>query len=126
MVIWCSIIPQLEGLKSLRLLVRGDFLCEALEILEEKNEGKLPSLLIEEFWSSEDYYFHDVQQMSLVSRACPQLRKMMFQFNPEFAVDFTILSPFVNLNELHNWGGNFYSDRLNDLVIIFFAFLNIF
>jgi hypothetical protein len=98
------------------LLVRGDFLCEALEVLEEKNEGKIPSLSIEEFWSSEDYYFHDVPQMSLVSRACPQVRKIMFQFNSEYAIDFLILSPFINLTELHNWGGNFYSDRFNDLV----------
>ena len=55
---------QLKGLKSLRLLVRGDFLCEALEVLKDETGDQIPPLAIEEFWASEDYYFHDAQQVS--------------------------------------------------------------
>ncbi len=53
-------------MKSLRLLVRGDFLCEALEILKEETGDQIPLLAIEEFWASEDYYFHDAQQVSSI------------------------------------------------------------
>ncbi len=61
---------------TLRVLVRGDFLCEALEALaaecrERDGDGEgaeLPELLLEEFWSSEQYYFHDAEQMELVSK----------------------------------------------------------
>jgi len=55
--------------------------------------------------------------MSLVARTCPRMRKIMFQFNAEFAKDFLVLAPFRNLTELHNWGGDFYTDRFNELVI---------
>ena len=41
----------------------------------------------------------------------------MFQFNQEIAGDlFQALSPFRYLQELHNWGGEFYSDKLRELL----------
>lgn len=57
----------LQGIHRLRILVRGDFLCEALENLE--SSGKIPNLALEEFWSSEQYFFHSAHQMSLVQQA---------------------------------------------------------
>ncbi len=66
----------LRGLKRLRVLVRGDFLCEALEVIcqECSDAGQeLPTLELEEFWSSEQYFFHDSEQLQMVNRVslCP-------------------------------------------------------
>ena len=63
----------LRSLRStLRVLVRGDFLCEALEVLagesHDRGEAEPPKLLLEEFWSSEEYFFHDTEQLNLVSQ----------------------------------------------------------
>ena len=45
------------------------------------------------------------------------MRKVMFQFNQEIAGDlFQALSPFRYLQELHNWGGDFYTDKLKELL----------
>ena len=92
----------LTRLNMLKLLVRGDFLCEALEYINEHDENN-PILALEEFWSSEDYYFHDDHQMDLVQKMCPKIRKMMFQFNKETMRDLLFLSNFENLSELHLW-----------------------
>ena len=101
--------------KNLHVLVRGDFLCDVLDYLEA--EERLPhDLMLREFWSSEEYFFHDTDQMKLVSKACPKIYKMMFQFNKENVEDLMILEPFKCLTELHLWGGEFYVDRLNDLL----------
>ena len=51
----------LEGSKnSLRHLQRGDFLAEAVEAIAEGTRLK-----VEEFWASEDYYFHTRQALLL-------------------------------------------------------------
>lgn len=101
--------------KNLHVLVRGDFLCDVLDYLDA--EERLPQdLMLREFWSSEEYFFHDTGQMKLVQRACPRIYKMMFQFNKENVEDLMILEPFKCLTELHLWGGEFYVDRLNDLL----------
>ena len=102
----------LTKLKDLKLLVRGGFLCEALEYIEE-NMKHLPTLELEEFWSSEEYFFHDDRQMALVARMCPKMRKMMFQFSTEVMTDLLFLTKFSQLSELHLWGGEFYLDRIN-------------
>ena len=89
-------------LRRLKVLVRGGFLCEALEELSQS--VKLPPKLeIEEFWSSEDYFFHDEAQMALVHQMCPKMRKMMFQFSKEVMTDVLFLVNFDNLSELHLW-----------------------
>ena len=86
-----------------------------LDFLDADN--RLPEeLMLQEFWSSEEYYFHDTDQMQLVAKSCPKIHKMMFQFSKECVVDLMILEPFSCLKELHLWGGEFYVDRLNDLL----------
>ena len=40
----------------------------------------------------------------------------MFQFSREHAGDFLLLSRFSHLTELHSWGGDFYSDRMDGLL----------
>ena len=55
--------------------------------------------------------------MGLVSKMCPKLRKMMFQLNNELVPDvLSVFLPFKNLQELHHWGGDFYTDKLNLLI----------
>ena len=90
-------------LKRLKVLVRGGFLCEALEHISQHAAQPWPRLEIEEFWSSEEYFFHDAQQMGLVQQMCPQMRKMMFQFSREVMLDVLFLVNFQNLSELHLW-----------------------
>ena len=91
-------------LKRLKVLVRGGFLCEALEhISQHVVQPSWPRLEIEEFWSSEEYFFHDEQQMGLVQQMCPKMRKMMFQFSREVMLDVLFLVNFQNLSELHLW-----------------------
>ena len=89
-------------LKKLKVLVRGGFLCEALEELSQSVKPP-PQLEIEEFWSSEDYFFHDDGQMALVQQLCPKMRKIMFQFSKEVMSDVLFLSNFDSLSELHLW-----------------------
>ena len=76
--------------------------CEALEELSQTVKIP-PKLEIEEFWSSEDYFFHDEAQMALVHQMCPKMRKMMFQFSKEVMTDVLFLVNFDNLSELHLW-----------------------
>ena len=95
----------LRRLTKLKVLVRGDFLCEALECIDSQPE-KRPTLQLEEFWSSEDYFFHDDHQMELVQKMCPNIRKMMFQFSKESMRDLLFLANFDKLSELHLWVGN--------------------
>ena len=102
----------LSRLKKLKVLVRGGFLCEALEYISQRKKN-LPMLEIEEFFSSEEYFFHDDQQMSLVQKMCPKLRKIMCHFSTEVMTDLLFLTNFSNLCELHLWGGEFYLDKIN-------------
>ena len=86
------------------MLVRGGFLCEALEAISlAVPRSAWPRLQLEEFWSSEDYFFHDAAQMALVREMCPRMRKIMFQFSKEVMTDVLFLTSFDNLNELHLW-----------------------
>lgn len=107
----------LTKLKGLKLLVRGGFLCEALEYIAE-NMKNVPVLQLEEFWSSEEYFFHDDRQMALVAKMCPKMRKMMFQFSTEVMTDLLFLTKFSQLSELHLWGGEFYLDKINLVITL--------
>ena len=91
-------VALLEGLPYLEELPRGDFLCDALEWLDETDPDRCSRFLdafdqhvilswmlrlrlgICEFWASEDYFFHHSEQLRLVSTVCPNIRKMLFMF----------------------------------------------
>lgn len=110
----------LKKLKQLLVLVRGDFLCDALEVLSHECHDlheDYPKLRLREFWSSEQYFFHDSEQMNLVLHMCPEIRKMMFQFSEDHLESFSILASFHFLTELHNWGGDFYRNGFDDLIL---------
>lgn len=101
----------LTGLPSLLNLRRGDFLCDALEWVEQQAR-----LNITEFFSSESYHFHSVQQMETVARICPSIRKMRFIFSKEHFISYVNLAAFRNIQELHLCGGDFYDGRVNIMV----------
>jgi len=106
-------VALLEGLPFLEELPRGDFLCDALEWLDETDPDRCSRLRLGicEFWASEDYFFHHSEQLRLVSTVCPNIRKMLFMFrNTEAA--FRDLLAFTCLQELDLWGGDFYADTL--------------
>lgn len=108
----------LISLPQLQVLVRGGFLCEALEQLEDQEDIVLPRLQLTEFWSSEEYFFHDTRQMDLVHKCCPCLTKMMFQFNKETMPDLVFLTNFQHLSEIHLWGGDFYEDKIGQVLSV--------
>ena len=69
--------------KSLRHLRRGDFLCDALDHLDDTTNDELEQHLtfkIKEFWASEEYYFHSQEQMTRLAKRCPEIQKMLFMF----------------------------------------------
>ena len=120
---------MLLGLPYLKHLDRGDFLADAIEHLEEfentmgykigeKIPSKVPSvtsLKVQEFWASEEYFFHSEEQMALVSKYCPDIRTMLFMFD-KTVCQLDVLASFPNLEDLDLWGGAFYSDGLCDLL----------
>ena len=105
----------LLGLPQLQLLVRGGFLCEALQVIADSGQ-KLPELKLVEFWSSEEYFFHSDYQMGLLSKVCPNLKKIQFQFSTDVMTDLLVLANFPHLIELHLWGGDFYVDKISELI----------
>ena len=102
-------LPQLSNLK------RGDFLCDALEWIDWLTEENV-QLGIREFFSSESYHFHTIDQMMLVAKLCPMIIKMRFMFSKEHFISFLPLKNFKCLNQLHICAGDFYSDNLIDLL----------
>ena len=55
--------------------------------------------------------------MELVAKLCPNIRKIMFQLNNEYVTDISqIYLPFKNLSEIHQWGGDFYADKVNKFI----------
>jgi len=119
----------LWGLPNLRHLERGDFLADVIEDLEEKanmanNENmknskaikRIPSLKVQEFWASEEYFFHTEEQMGLVSKYCPDIKQMLFMFQQTSCPKLSVLASFPNLEDLDLWGGSFYTDGLCDLL----------
>jgi hypothetical protein len=80
-----------------------------------KELKKMPSLKVQEFWASEEYYFHTEEQMAQVSRYCPDIRQMLFMFQ-KTSCELSVLASFPHLEDLDLWGGAFYTDGLSDLL----------
>ena len=63
-------LPQkaklLLSLPNLTRLMRGDFLCDALGWIDYMEET--PTLLVTEFFPSQQYYFHEEWQMEMAAR----------------------------------------------------------
>ena len=103
-------LPYLSNLK------RGDFLCDALEWVDWLSDKENTQLGIQEFFASETYHFHTVDQMMLVAKLCPKISKMRFMFSKEHFISFLPLKNFQYLSQLHLCAGDFYSDNLIDLL----------
>ena len=87
----CQIIMRLKELIHLH---RGDFLCEVLEYINAKPNWNNTRLKLQDFWASEDYYFHNEQQMSLVKKFCPDIRKAFFMYRQDCCDSLNILTNF--------------------------------
>lgn len=109
----------LLGLPELRHLDRGDFLADVVEhlhtSLRQNTMAVHPKLKLQEFWASEEYYFHTEEQMDLVSRYCPEVKKMLFMFQ-NTSCRLSVLAAFPKLEDLDLWGGSFYTDGLAELL----------
>ena len=53
--------------------------------------------------------------MKLVSKYCPEIRKMLFMFERN-TCSLSVLETFSKLQDLELWGGAFYTDELCDLL----------
>ena len=71
---------------------------------------------MQEFWASEEYFFHTEEQMALVSKYCPDIKQMLFMFQKTSCQQLSVLASFPNLEDLDLWGGAFYTDGLCDLL----------
>ena len=105
----------LVALKNIMHLPRGDFLCEVLEYLDDEVSLDI-QFKIQEFWASEDYFFHSEEQMLLVAKYCPQIRTAMFMFRDDCCTNMLVLSHFNYLKDLDLWGGKFYTDGIIDFL----------
>jgi len=116
-----SLATILLGLPKLRYLPNGDFLCDCLEWMvydsptDFISKDKLPTLYIQEFCSSEDYHFHSKKQLELVSKMCPNIRRVKFFYDSELLCEIRTLESFSNLCELSLNGGDFVKDPLRML-----------
>ena len=104
----CQIIVSL---KEIRHIPRGDFLCEVLEYLEDEVTLDI-QFKFEEFWASEDYFFHTEEQMMLVAKYCPKIHTALFMFRDDCCRSLLVLNHFNHLKDLDLWGGKFYTDGL--------------
>ena len=111
-----SLAKILVGLKELQHLQRGDFLCEVVEYFEDNPNTPFDlKLNVQDFWASEDYYFHSEEQMQLVAKYCPNIRKMLYMYQITCG-NLSVLADFNHLEDLDLWGGAFYEDGLCDLL----------
>ena len=59
-----GLVQVVCGLPELVHLERGDFLCDVIDFCDENNLVK--TFKIEDFFSSEEYYFHSEDQARIV------------------------------------------------------------
>ena len=73
---------------------RGDFLCEVLEHVDSKPNLHNARFKIEEFWPSEDYHFHNENQMSLIKKYCPYIKDVYYMFRRDISRSLSLLENF--------------------------------
>ena len=107
----------IANLSKLTHLPRGDYLCDALAWIPETDDDvEEPLYLIQEFFPSQKYYFHEDWQMEMVAVSCPYIHKMFFIYHEKCVVDYLILLQFNCLRELELYGGHFFDDKVNELL----------
>ena len=90
----CQILVRLKELIHLR---RGDFLCEVLEYLDFRPNYQNIKLKLQDFWPSEDYYFHTENQMKLVKKYCPNIKNVYLMYKSDCCDNLAVLENFVCL-----------------------------
>lgn len=106
----------LMRLPNLRVLRRGDFLCDALGWVDYLEEMDTPVFQIKEFFPSQQYYFHEDWQVETVHRMCPFIEKMLFIFHEQYVPSYLVLAPFEHIQDLELYGGGFFTDKINSLL----------
>jgi len=122
----CSISVQglaaiVQTNHSLRELKRGIPLCDALgyqALINEATWTMQKKLKLEVFQASEKVHFHTDLEMSIVAEACPDLKKMIFKYNPEYFSSYLQLAVFEKIRHFETWGGGFISSGLSQLLEI--------
>lgn len=104
----------LNGLPKLVKIPKGDFLCDALAWIEDED----PIYMIDNFFPSQKYFFHEDWQMEMVSSCCPYISKMFFIFHEKCVPDYLVLLPFASLSQLDLFGGHFFQDKISELLYL--------
>ena len=69
--------------------------------------------------ASEKQHFHTEEELRLVVRACPDIRRVVFKLSPESDATvrtFLHLVEFQQLQHLETWGGGFREAQLDRLL----------
>lgn len=106
----------LLSLPHLTRLIRCDFLCDALGWIDYLDEVEDLQLLVNEFFPSQEYFFHEEWQIEMASRMCPFISKLFFIFHETCVNDFLVLANFEYLTDVTLFGGHFFKDRIKDLL----------
>ena len=61
-------------------------------------------------------HFHTDHEMALLYTACPDIRKMIFKFQPEFFSSYLQLAVFDKLQHFETWGGEYDGSGLGQLM----------
>ena len=54
----------------------------------------------------------------MVAACCPYISKMFFIFHEQYVPDYLVLLPFANMTDLDLYGGNYYNDKICELLQI--------
>ena len=104
------------GLARLRHLVRADYLCDALGWIDYLEEVVDPVYDLQEFTPSQSYFFHETWQLEMVSRMCPNIKKILFIQHSESCPSLLPLQEFHFLTDLQLHGAGWESGGLQDLL----------
>ena len=125
----------LQTARGLLVLTRGVRICQALDYQAIVNEAtwvdqkqlrlqvglislgfSSVQLSLQVFQACERQHFHTDHEMALLYTACPDIRKMIFKFQPECFSSYLQLAVFDKLQHFETWGGEYTGSGLGQLL----------
>ena len=109
----------LQTARGLQALTRGVRICQALDyqaIVNEATWVDQKQLRLQVFQACERQHFHTDHEMALLYNACPDIRKMIFKFQPELFSSYLQLAVFDKLQHFETWGGEYEGSGLGKLL----------
>ena len=94
-------------------------ICQALDyqaIVNEATWVDQKQLRLQVFQACERQHFHTDHEMALLYNACPDIRKMIFKFQPELFSSYLQLAVFDKLQHFETWGGEYEGSGLGKLL----------